>query len=32
MAARSFVVLTLVFRQEGRPWTGECRELIDRYG
>src|SRR5438045_1560403 len=27
MAARSFVVLTLVFRQEGRLWTGECREL-----
>jgi hypothetical protein len=27
LAANGFVVLTLVFRQEGRVWTGECREL-----
>ncbi|MBI2941954.1 MAG: hypothetical protein HYY04_16110 [Chloroflexi bacterium] len=27
MPAAGFVVLTLMFRQEGRRWTGECREL-----
>ena len=27
MPARGFVILTLVFRQDGRRWTGECLEL-----
>ena len=27
MAAKGFVILTLVFRKEGNRWTGECLEL-----
>ena len=27
MPARGYVILTLVFRKEGRLWTGECLEL-----
>ena len=27
VATGGFLVLTLVFRQEGKVWTGECREL-----
>ena len=27
MPAHGFVILTLVFRQDGRRWTGECLEL-----
>jgi len=27
MTTKGFVILTLVFRQEGKVWTGECREL-----
>ncbi len=27
MSVKGFVVLTLVFRKEGRVWTGECLEL-----
>jgi hypothetical protein len=27
MTAKGFVVVTFVFRQEGKVWTAECREL-----
>ncbi len=27
MSRRSFVVLRLLFRRDGRRWTGECLEL-----